>query len=89
MGERWGTTWTGRQSTAGLTQRDRKPVTLAPVAESLVPSNLFGMWKEAEAPEHPTQIQEEHSNSTQKDLSQNQTSNLLVIMQQATPTRTC
>ena len=57
-GERRGTPWTGRQSIAGQTHRDRQPFTLTvtPMVNleypiSLVPIlHVFGLWEEAGVP---------------------------------------
>ncbi|XP_049444776.1 uncharacterized protein LOC125896339 isoform X2 [Epinephelus fuscoguttatus] len=57
-GERQGTPWTGRQTIAGLTHRDKQPFTLtftptdnleSPI--NLVPNlHVFGLWEEAGVP---------------------------------------
>ena len=72
LGERRGSPWTSRQVTAGLTHRDRQPLTLTftPTGNSESPINLHAClwtvggsrrtWRE------PTQTRGEHANSAQK-----------------------
>uniref|UniRef100_A0A3P9DAM3 Protein kinase domain containing, cytoplasmic b n=1 Tax=Maylandia zebra TaxID=106582 RepID=A0A3P9DAM3_9CICH len=80
LGERQGTPWTGRQSVAGPTHRDRQPFALIftrtftpngnldfPINLSPQAACLWTVGGKRSTRREPTQTRGEHANSTQKD----------------------